>query len=105
MSRTMIAEFDGYLVAERLLEGVMFQVHLKEQDGDVVLVKVTDPPDAVGYLANIRSENYRAEISERIEGDLEHLRKEAKSEGKTLVQLFDEWEAQGYDRASLVTEV
>jgi hypothetical protein len=103
----MIVQYDGYEVGDRLLEGVMFDVHLEERDGDVVLTEVTDPTDRASkaYLKNIKTGHFRKMIAKNVEDNLIHLRKQAEREGKTLVQLFDEWEAQGEDRASLVVEV
>lgn len=53
-------ELDGYLISERLLEGVIFLIDIK--DGNVLNVRVH--PEHKGYFEKFNTEKYLKEVHE-----------------------------------------
>lgn len=95
---------DGYNVGDRLLEGAMFKVTITESDGDFKIDKI-DAPDS--QLRGVAYSDFFDDIRSDVQSNLDHLRTCAKAEGKTLAQLFDEWERDEPDmeRIELLNEV
>jgi hypothetical protein len=102
MTTQHVFKYNGYKTeGERQLEGVMFEVHITETDTDFAVDRVSNPSEGVGgYLARFDEDwlsQIRSEIRQRVEEDLTHLREYAKSRGATIIQEFDEWEAENAD--------
>lgn len=92
---------DGYLVAERLLEGMDFEVHITETTDDMVIDKVVAPKT---YNKAVRPEKYSDDIRKLVQGNIDHLKQYATTNGTTLAASFDQWEAdlaqEGHDDPS-----
>lgn len=102
-----ILKVGGYNVGDRLLEGVMFDVHITEANGDLTIDKVVAPTDP--YTSNIKTDNFLPEIQAEVQSNIDYLRTYAAGNGRTLSQELDEWETDNTDpalgRIDLLNEV
>lgn len=90
--RKHTVEVDGYEVADRLLESVMFDVEITE-DGDKFTAgpAVPRPADA-GYLDSIKWEPYAEAITRLVQENIDHMQKWCKENNTTMQAEFDEYE-------------
>ena len=104
-----VLEVDGYFYtsAERLMDGVMFQVHITEDQGDLTITDVTNSTSDAAFLKRFKMKPLRKEVWTAVQSNIDHLRKVATDQGKTLSDLLDEWERDYPDesRIDLVQEV
>lgn len=87
-------EVDGYeyTTEERAFEGVMFQVHITETTGGLEITEVSNLTSDAAYLDKFRMERFREEVRERVQANIDYLKRLAEDEGKTITGLLDEWE-------------
>lgn len=88
---------DGYHVAERLLEGVMFEVTIIETGTDLTIEKVeapTKPERVANYLKGVNTDHFLPLIQTHVQGVIDHLNEAAQREKKTIIAYLDEWQAE-----------
>lgn len=108
-----VLEVDGYFATseERAFEGVMFQVHITETSGDLVIDDVTMLKEDASYLKKYRMEPFYDEVRTHVQDNIDHLKRAAAKQGKTINDLMDEWPAEAAkhnlteDRIDLLNEV
>jgi hypothetical protein len=79
---THILKFDGYEVGDRLLEGVLFDVHVEETDTDLVIGEIGPSAEHADYLKQINVAHFVPLIRKRVQGNIDHLRRLASERGE-----------------------
>lgn len=109
-----VLKFEGYSVGDRLLEGVLFDVHIEETDDDLVIGEIGPSAESADYLKQVNVAHFVPMIRKRVQENIDHLRKLAETRGEQWpTEFLDKSEAEyreidGFDlesRIDLVNEV
>lgn len=102
----LIFTLDGYIVAERLLEGVDFEVEVLNHNGEYSIGEISPVKSAESYLASIRWENYLPALRSIAEFNLDHTVKWCEDKGTSLELEMEQFEAEtGIPGPQLLAEV
>lgn len=95
MSNIYPLKFDGYRVAERLLEGVYFAVHV-EIEGDSAEIKDVTPWDEenAAYLAQFNLNHFIPLIKQAVQHNIDYLKNYYAENGGDFESDMADWTAE-----------
>lgn len=90
-------KFDGYGVADRLLDGVIFWVSIDVEGQEARVLEVVPDSSAFPYLNDIKWEPYAEAIEEIITDAIENMKEYLEENNLTFEEDFAIWEEEDED--------
>jgi hypothetical protein len=97
----------GYDFADRLLEDCYFDVLVEITENSASkVISINPDSDSAPYCKNVKWKIHATAMGETVINDLTHLQAHATSNGRTILEEFEDFEREvGQDREWILTEV